>query len=308
MARLRPLLICVFYGTMSIFVTFVYKSISAGYAFKYPAALLFGQLVCSVLCCSILKAFRVIDYPDLSTAMLQKTFTVSILFVFNVFVGFVGLRLVNIPMFIALRKTVTIFVLAFEFYLLGKRVRYDTVQAIGLIVLGAIMAAASDMTSDILGYFFVILNNIATAAYLTATNKLSKATGLNSFGLLFYNGVNALPMTLLLSILLDEPTGIATYPYLYDPQFICLVLLASMTGVVLQYAIFLCSTVNSPLATSITGNLKDIFSSILGFLISSDVQPTLMLVMGIFTSLSGAGYYSYLKFMEQQNALPHGKN
>jgi hypothetical protein len=39
---------------------------------------------------------------------------------------------------------------------------------------------------------------------------------------------------------------------------------SSMLGVVMTYATVLCNSVNSPLATSVTGNTKDIISTAIG--------------------------------------------
>lgn len=42
------------------------------------------------------------------------------------------------------------------------------------------------------------------------------------------------------------------------------VLVSSLLGVVMTYSIVLCNSVNSPLATSVTGNIKDIVGTALG--------------------------------------------
>lgn len=48
-------------------------------------------------------------------------------FVFNVSAGFVALRLVNIPLFLCIRRTTTCFVMLAEFLVLGKAAGGTTV-------------------------------------------------------------------------------------------------------------------------------------------------------------------------------------
>lgn len=55
-----------------------------------------------------------------------STAPVSVLFVSNVAAGFVGLRLVKIPIFLCLRRTTTIFTLAMEYFILGKTANSHT--------------------------------------------------------------------------------------------------------------------------------------------------------------------------------------
>ena len=51
----------------------------------------------------------------------------SCAFVFNVSAGFVALRLVNIPLFLCIRRTTTCFVMVAEFFVLGKVAGRETV-------------------------------------------------------------------------------------------------------------------------------------------------------------------------------------
>lgn len=57
-----------------------------------------------------------IECHPLRSALLPGT-----LFVSNIAVGFLGLRLVNVPMFLAVRRTTTIFTMAAEWAILGNQ-------------------------------------------------------------------------------------------------------------------------------------------------------------------------------------------
>ena len=90
-----------------------------------------------------------------------------------------------------------------------------------------------------------------TTAWLDHDNRFPSLTfqGLNSFSLMFYNGVLALPMCLALASLTGEVGASTAFPYWSDPAFISGLIISSAMGVMLTYAIFLCTTSNSPLAT-----------------------------------------------------------
>ena len=89
-----------------------------------------------------------------------------------------------------------------------------------------------------------------------------------------------------------------------------------MQAFLLNYFLFLCSTVNSPLATSITGNLttnkhkqtkicvgqlKSILQTIFGLFTFGGVTLTFSLSVGLLTSTMGGIWYGYIKYAEQAN-------
>ncbi|KAH7574114.1 hypothetical protein JRO89_XS03G0253900 [Xanthoceras sorbifolium] len=67
--------------------------------------------------------------------------------------------------------------------------KFKGVISVGLIVLGAFIAGARDLSFDFYGYAVVFLANIATAIYLATIARIGKSSGLNSFGLMWCNGI-----------------------------------------------------------------------------------------------------------------------
>jgi len=55
----------------------------------------------------------------------------------------------------------------------------------------------------------------------------------------------------------------------------------------------------SPMATSVTGNTKDILATIIGLFAFGDVVPTVNLIVGLIVSLIGAMLYSYSKISQK---------
>jgi hypothetical protein len=75
-------------------------------------------------------------------------------------------------------------------------------------------------------------------------------------------------------------------------------LFSAFLGTAMSYVVLLCSTVNSPLATSITGNVKDIGASILGAVLFGDFKATFASLSGLLISFFGAGIFSVAKVQE----------
>jgi ABC-type Fe3+-siderophore transport system permease subunit len=86
-------------------------------------------------------------------------------------------------------------------------------------------------------------------------------------------------------------------------SFACSALLAF--GV--NFATFLCTQVNSALTTSVTGQCKNIVTTILAIIIFG-MHPTMLLLAGLMIGLIGSALYSYLKYDEQQVRSDNNNN
>ncbi len=63
-------------------------------------------------------------------------------------------------------------------------------------------------------------------------------------------------------------------------------------GVLITYAIALCATVNSPLATTVTGNIKDVVCTAFGWALFGGFDRSLWNIGGLSLSFAGAALYS----------------
>jgi hypothetical protein len=87
--------------------------------------------------------------------------------------------------------------------------------------------------------------------------------------------------------------------------FLVALFLSVVLGVGITYAIALCATINSPLATSVTGNIKDIVCTALGWAIFGGFVATPVSIGGLLLSFTGAALYSTEKLMGAMRAAPH---
>jgi hypothetical protein len=67
---------------------------------------------------------------------------------------------------------------------------------------------------------------------------------------------------------------------------------ASVMGLLLSYSSLLCTTYNSPLTTSVTGNAKDVVLTVVGALLFPGFKATTLSVGGLCLSFFGSGLYT----------------
>ena len=113
----RALGVSVAFGTMSILTSFSFKAIFSVFRFDATFTLLAMQMALTLLFCAFLRQ-RCAGVPGLEVpkaldpAALRAAIVPGLLFVGNIAVGFYGIKLVSIPMFLTIRRTATIVTLA----------------------------------------------------------------------------------------------------------------------------------------------------------------------------------------------------
>ena len=210
--------------------------------------------------------------------------------------GLLGLKLVNVPMFFCIRRLVPLFILVTEWLFQG-RVASPGVRVAVCIIAGATVLAGWDSLVDDFGGFAITgLNNFFTAGAFIMQKQFNETTRLSTFTVVYYNALVALPLTLLMAIVMGEPAKFAGFvgaPTAFWVTFA----VASCMGLVLTYTSVLSNVYNSPLATSITGNGKDIVTTAVGWSLFGGFKATPRSVSGLLLSFLGAAMYSYVNLV-----------
>ena len=186
-----------------------------------------------------------------------------------------------------------------EAFLLTVRSSFQVQLSVYLMVVGAIIAGVYDFDFSLIGYVLVALNCVFTACYLLSIAKFGKQ-GLNTFGLMYYNNVQSLPLVIVLCYLNGDFDVLASYKYRYDAGFWTCFLFQSALAFLLNYSIFLCTNINSALATSVTGQIKNIATTAVGYFTFGDVTYNLVNVLGLAVGVVASTWYSYLKYLESE--------
>ncbi|KAF2549736.1 hypothetical protein F2Q68_00037726 [Brassica cretica] len=163
-----------------------------------------------------------------------------------------SVRGVNVPMYTTFRRTTVAFTMVIEYLLTGQRYTRSTIASVGVILFGAFFAGARDLSFEFYGYGVVFLANITTAVYLATISRTGKSSGLNSFGLMWYNG----PILMIWTYVCGDFERTINFPHLFSPGFLVVLLCSCVLAFFLNYSIFLNTALNSALTQTICRNMK----------------------------------------------------
>lgn len=327
----------VFYGAASLAVIFVNKIVLSQYGFKNFEFLALAQFISTLFAVGtlhILTSYKMlpvgasgIQLPRLSVDMIREILPVSLLFLGNVVFGLGGTGSLSLPMFTALRRFSIPMTMLGEWLAVpnGKRPSRAVVLCVTMMVVGALIAALSDLSFDFRGYTLVFLNNLCTAlsgVYLRRASNSARAGG--KMSVLFYNSLfsailligyfsadialfhiasQSAASTPLLRGGGEQPIAtigssssaigqVITFAGWADAGFLWAFFFASVMGSVLNYSIFLCTNANSALTTSVVGCLKNVLTTYVGMITMGDYTFSWANFMGLNISIVGSVIYA----------------
>ncbi|KAL4150768.1 hypothetical protein PRNP1_010165 [Phytophthora ramorum] len=218
----------------------------------------------------------------------------------NMLLGFASLRVVNLPMYLVLRRLTTITVMLIEWLVLHKTISGSIKVAILVSSAGSLIAGSTDVMSDVRGgYTLVLLQNLCTAMSLA----FSKESALSPRQLVILNSTAGAVCCSVLGFMLERDEVLA-FPYLGDPRFIAgMVIMCSMC-VLYQFSVQLCTLRTSALTTSVTGNIKDLFATVGGYLLFPDAPTQAANIAGVALSFIGAYSFSYIRYRALVSPTP----
>jgi len=301
-SRLTGFSAAAIYGLVSMSAVLVNKALLSSWDFNFPLTMIACQMVISFCLLYSLKHMGFIEYDDWSLTTAQKVAPLALAHVTNVLLGLAALNLVDIPMFGVLRRTTVVFVLVMEYFVLGRKSSLQIIASTVLILLGAIVGGWGDLHFDPFGYALTFFVNFTTSLSLTLIPKLGTAANLNPFGLMLYQITISFPFVLFFIILTGEYQQVLLYEHLNNVGFQASFFLSSAQIFLLNYTLFYCTQLNSPLTTTVTGNIKNIGETALGFAFF-DVPLDPINILGIFLGFLGSMVYSLIKYLEQPPAI-----
>lgn len=283
---MKDFYVCLLYGLSATMMNISTKSLISTYSIS-PALILLTIQHIVIILLGYSKHYKV------TWKEFKECGIISLLSLGNIVFGGIGMKYVNLPMYIALRKLCTAKIFLIDAFFSNRPT--EVTSAIGVIgiSLGALIAGFNDLTSEFNGYLIVFLANLMNALLLfQIRHAKEKLPSLISFKQVYLCSAISLPYTLVLMYTFDEHIQLAVSPYAHTWGFFFMVLYAGALGVSCNYFLFKCAAEISPMATSVTGNAKDFISMIAGLWAFNDVQPNLLFVSGLFISMTGAVVYS----------------
>ncbi|VDO00314.1 unnamed protein product [Rodentolepis nana] len=149
------------------------------------------------------------------------------------------------------------------------------------MVAGAFVAVSGDINFDLIGYGFVFVNNISTAAKgLLTKSRLSKHN-FSSTTLLFYNSIFMFPFMLVLVLITGKVQNVIDFPLWTNVWFVIGFLFSCLAAVTLQFLTFECTRLTSALTTSVIGIMKNTIVSYGGMFVGGDYIFTIVNFCGV---------------------------
>jgi solute carrier family 35 protein len=311
----------IFYGLSSFLVIFMNKYLLSEFNFPHFIFLAGGQFLWTTVVIFSLGIAGCVEIPQVTFSLVKEVAPVSIMFFLNVVSGLGSTKSLNLPMFTVLRRFSILMTMVGEWTILGNIAESTVVASVWMMVLGAVVAAFDDLSFSAYGYTMILANDLFTALNGIYLKKATLSSKSSKTGILFMNSLLSFSMVLMLyvcnhiyvsSYALDGQmvmnakeasiagtppvsmlTDVLSFPEWGNSKFCALFFLTTCMGTVLNWAIFLCTSLNSALTTTVIGCLKNILTTYLGMVLLSGYNFSWTNFIGINISIVGSVWYTY---------------
>ncbi|EIW68378.1 hypothetical protein TREMEDRAFT_69337 [Tremella mesenterica DSM 1558] len=221
------------YCVASIMMTVTNKFVVSGSQFTMTFLLLTVQSAVCVACVYTAKRTGLIAFRDFDMTDAKAWFPVSFLLVAVIYTGSKSLQFLSIPVYTIFKNMTIILIAAGETVLFGGSITGLTIVSFLLMIGSSIIAAWSDISTTLTrlsagmavvdptsgadvplpsgvmsklgaGYLWMLINCLASAAYVLFMRKRIKVTGFKDWDSMFYNNLLSIPVLLICSLLVED--------------------------------------------------------------------------------------------------------
>ncbi|KAJ8094749.1 GDP-mannose transporter into the lumen of the Golgi [Marasmius tenuissimus] len=219
------------YCIASIVMTLVNKFVVSGAHFSMNFLLLCIQSSVCIASVLLVKKMGIISFRAFSWKDVKAWWPISFMLVMVIYTGSKSLQFLSIPVY-TIFKNLTIILIAYgEVLWFGGRVTGLTFVSFVLMVFSSVIAAWSDVTNALsdnspisgshggltslqdvtdvmhklnIGYFWMLVNCLTSAAYVLTMRKRIKATGFTDWDSMFYSNLLSIPILAVFSFVAED--------------------------------------------------------------------------------------------------------
>jgi solute carrier family 35 len=169
---------------------------------------------------------------------------------------------------------------------------WQVLASVGVMIVGALVAAMTDLSFSFWAYTSVLLNNLFTSIYLVLVKHMKATKHVDTTTLLFYNSIISIVPLTFASFFVGEWAKMAVHPNLDNTGLQITGVAAVCLGLTISHSMYVCTRVNDPLTTSVSGSLKNIAMTVIGIFAFGDYIYDTANMFGIALSMMGAVWYA----------------
>lgn len=228
---------------------------------------------------------------------IRSILPLSTCYLLNILTGLSATKNLSLPMMVLLRRASILMTMLLEKYMLNSQPSTTVQMSVGLMIGGALVAALGDLSFNLIGYVVIFFNDLFTALNGVILKKTAEEYRKSKMTVLFLNSfISAVGVSIIITIVPGEVDRVINFDEWNNSGFVTYLVVASLLGSVLNLAIFLCTSTNSALTTTVVGCLKNVLTSYLGMFIGGDYIFSWLSFVGINLSIAGSLVYARATF------------
>mmetsp|Transcript_8270 Transcript_8270/g.17519 ORF Transcript_8270/g.17519 Transcript_8270/m.17519 type:complete len:355 (+) Transcript_8270:141-1205(+) len=286
-----------FYAVSSLGVIFANKIVLSTFKFPSVHTLALLQFTSTTLALKVASLLGYVNLLPVTWKGIKSILPLSTCYLLNILTGLSATQNLSLPMMVLLRRASILMTMLLEKYMLDSKPSKTVQLSVGLMLGGALVAALGDLSFNLIGYIVIFFNDLFTALNGVILKKTSEEYRKSKMTVLYLNSLlSATGVSLIILLLPGETDRVQSFPEWGNTGFLVYLVFASLMGSVLNLAIFLCTSTNSALTTTVVGCLKNVLTSYLGMFIGGDYIFSWLNFAGINLSIAGSLIYARATF------------
>jgi hypothetical protein len=182
----------------------------------------------------------------------------------------------------------------------GKKPEKAGIIAAFMILCGSVVAGADSFTTDATGFAFVWFYNISQSLFDVVTEKLNKDKKITPFEINLSFCLLSIILTSFWTIFISGEISLIRKTLYSDngqinSNFVIYMLFNCFGGIMYTVSRLLAVSIGGAIACNITGVLKDVFLTYIGFIAFNTKAPSDQVLVGLAFSFGGAIFYTGCK-------------